>query len=378
MDREFGMKAVLLGPHPRNGSISTINYFNFHASRLPSSLPDWELKPLCPGNMERACAGAARTGMTRWENFVLWPMRLTRVRGDLLHIIDQGLVWYSAFLGPGRRLVTVHDLIAYMTGKGLLDLNAIPPRRRLLLWECIRQIRNSNHIVSVSECTAGHLVSLLGIPASKITVVPNVVDNDLYPLSCDERIEARRRWFQDAEYVVIHLGKASAYKNRIGALRAFDQLYKTLREARMFLVHGSSTSEEAAFLSDCGSRGAIQFLPPIARSELREFYGAADVLIFPSLYEGFGWPPLEAMACGCPVVCTTRGSLKEVVGDAALTVEDPYDHSSLAGALRVALMDAAAARDLRTRGFARVKNFAPENLLAQMADVYRMTCGSMR
>ena len=370
------MKAVLLGPHPRNGSISSVNYFNFHASRLPSLLPGWEVGMERPGTAEPTGAGAGRTGTTRWENFVLWPVRLTKVRADLIHIVDHGLAWYGAFLGGGRRLVTVHDLIAYMTGKGLLDLTTIPRRRRLLVSECIRQIRNSDHIVSVSECTAGHLVSLLGIPASKITVVPNVLDTDLFPLTCDERIDARRRWFGDAEHVVIHVGKASSYKNRIGALRAFDKLHETLPSARMFLVHGSPNREEAAFFNECGSRDAIQFRPAISRSELREFYGAADALIFPSLYEGFGWPPLEAMACGCPVVCTTRGSLKEVVGDAAITVEDPHDHCSLAADLRTILTDTACARDLRARGLARAKRFGPEKLLDQMAEVYRTTCGT--
>lgn len=369
------MKAVLLGPHPHNGSISTTNYFDFYASRLPVWLPGWEVAAERPGKTEATCTEVISTGTTRWENYVLWPARLTKVHGDLLHIVDQGLAWYGRFLGRGRRLITVHDLIAYMSGTDLLNLSAVPLRRGLVISECVRQIQNSDHIVSVSECTAGHLVSLLGIPASKITVVPNVLDNDLYPLSCHARTAARRRWFGDAPYVVIHVGMASNYKNRIGALRAFDRLRKTLPDARMFLLQGPSTREEIAFVAESGSRDAIQFLPVLTRSQLREFYGAADVLIFPSLYEGFGWPPLEAMACGCPVVCTTRGSLKEVVGDAALTVRDPHDHSSLAAALHSILTGAASARDLRTRGFARAKIFAPEKLLGQMADVYRMTCG---
>jgi glycosyltransferase involved in cell wall biosynthesis len=363
------MKAVLLGPHPKNGSISTFNYFNFFATRLPPCLPDWELESKCPGG-----AGKASSSIARWENFVLWPFRLKQVRADLLHIMDQGLGWYSAFLGRGRRLVTVHDLISYMTGKGLLDLHTVPARRRFLMAESMRQIRHSDHIVCVSECTASHVVSLLDIPASKVSVIPNVLDNDLSPLPDAEKIAVRSKWFGDAAYVVIHVGKASSYKNRIGALRAFHQLHERLPEARMFLVHGEPTHEEAAFLQESGTRKAIQFLPAITRSELREFYGAADVLIFPSLYEGFGWPPLEAMACGCPVVCTTRGSLKEVVGDAALTFTDPHDHSSLAAALRMILRDEALARDLRTRGLRRAKMFAPDKLLSQMAEVYRLTC----
>jgi glycosyltransferase involved in cell wall biosynthesis len=297
------------------------------------------------------------------------------MQADLLHIVDQGLAWYGAFLRGGRRLITVHDLISYMTGRGLLDLSAVPYQRRFLISECIRHIRSSDHLVCSSECTAGHVVSLLGIPPSRITVVPLALDRDFSPLSDQERSAARAKWFHDAEYVVIQVGKPTSYKNRIGALRAFDKLYETLPSAQMFLVHGRPNPEEWTFLGECASRNAIHFLPMITRAELREFYGAADVLIFPSLYEGFGWPPLEAMACGCPVVCTTRGSLKEVVGDAALTVEDPHDHASLAVNLRDALRDRSLALDLKTRGYDRVKLFAPEKVLGQMAAVYRGVLG---
>jgi len=369
------MRAVILGPHPLNGTISTTNYFNFYASRLPASLPGWQVEAGCPGNMERKDSGNVGRAIIRYENFISWPIRLRGIRADLVHISDQGLAWYVPFLKRTRRLTTVHDLIAYMTMKGLLQFGESTARRRMLVSECVRHIKTSDHIVSSSECTAGHLVSLLDIPASRITVVPCMLESDLSPLSPEERRSARTRWFGNAEYVVIHVGKATSYKNRIGALRAFDQLQRGLPTAQMFLVHGSPNQEEAAFLRACEKRDSIHFLPPITRSELRQFYGAADVLIFPSLYEGFGWPPLEAMACGCPVVCTTRGSLKEVVADCAFTVEDPHDHSSLANAMRIILLEAASARDFQTRGLKRVKLFAPDEILGQMAQVYRSTCG---
>ena len=364
------MKAVILGPHPRNGSMSTSSYFDFYASRLPKWLPATRLSSAKPGDGRTADAEGVRT---RWENFVAWPMRLTTVDADLIHVVDQGLAWYFRFTRAGRRLITVHDLIAHMAVSQLLDVRAAPRRRYPLIAECIRQIRRADHIVSVSECTADHLVALLEIPAKKITVVPNVIEHDLGPLSASQRVLARRRWFGDAECVIIHVGKATSYKNRIGALRAFEVLLRKVPQARMFLVHGAPTSEEGAFIDESGIRSKVQFLPPVTREELREFYGAADVLVFPSLYEGFGWPPLEAMACGCPVVCTTRGSLGEVVADAAMTVSDPHDHAGVAEALHAVLVDESTVRDLKIRGFKRVKDFAPEVMLARMADVYRST-----
>lgn len=368
------MNAVILGPHPGSGSFSISNYFNFYNSELPTCLEGWSVIGDCPGGISAASNENRSYGMakTRLENFVHWPLHLSRIEGDVIHVVDQGLAWYAAFLKGGRRLITVHDLIAYMTWKGVFNCGFIPPRKQLLLWQCVRQLKRADHLISVSNCTAGHLVSFLGIRAARISVIPNVLEKTFSPLSSLEKEAARSQLFENSEYVIIHVGKPSAYKNRIGALRAFDCLHRHLPSARMYLVHGSPNKEERGFLAECKSKGAIRFLPPVARTELRRFYGAADVLIFPSLYEGFGWPPLEAMACGCPVVCTTRGSLKEVVGDAALTTENPYDYDALAEAARSILRETTAASDLRRRGIKRAKQFAPSTILPQMAEVYRM------
>src|SRR5438105_2307116 len=113
------MRALLLGPHPQDGSFSILNYFHFYQSQLPNALPDWSIASESPGR----CNGGnhkvrSYTRMrTRWENFVEWPLYLTRVRTDLIHVVDQGLAWYGTFLQKGKRMITVHDLISYMTWK---------------------------------------------------------------------------------------------------------------------------------------------------------------------------------------------------------------------------------------------------------------------
>jgi glycosyltransferase involved in cell wall biosynthesis len=107
------------------------------------------------------------------------------------------------------------------------------------------------------------------------------------------------------------------------------------------------------------------------REQIRDLYCAADVLIFPSLYEGFGWPPLEAMACDCPVVSSSCGSLRDVVGLGGLVIDDPHDYDAIADAARQILTDTALRRELVAKGRENTLRFAKNAVFPQLAEVYR-------
>jgi glycosyltransferase involved in cell wall biosynthesis len=305
-----------------------------------------------------------------WQNYAEWPLELLQTQADVVHIVDQGLLWYGKFLRSGRRLGTVHDLIRFLP-KEQLPFAPVSLRADRISRECIRQLGMLDHIISVSRFTADCLVREMQTPASRITVIPNHVDSRFAPPLEEERSQNRRKWFGEAEYAVIHVGRPLQYKNRSGAIRAFALLRERLPGARMFLINGASTEEERKIIGNGSERGAYRFIPAVGDDELKEIYGAADVLVFPSYYEGFGWPPAEAMACGCPVVSSTRASLREVVGDAALTVEDPDDHERIAALLYEVLSDSATSSQLREKGLERALLFAPEKALKAVAAVYR-------
>ena len=371
---QFYTDAMLLGPHAGSSSHSIRNYFDFCRQYLPPALPGWHVGALSPGDIG-SFDDPSQIPVTRrrawWQTYVEWPVRLNAQRAHLFHFVDQGLTWYAAFVSQARRVATIHDLIGYLTCSGNLSFGQPPGRRKLLIRECAHQIQRMDHLIGASQYTADCLIRYLEIPAKRITVVQHHADDSFHPLAAAERTRARERWFGSAEYAIIHVGQAVEYKNRIGVLKTFDWLHAEFPQARLFMVHGPPHPDEASFLAQSPCGKSVTFLPVLTRSQLREFYGAADALVFPSLYEGFGWPPLEAMACGCPVVSSTRAALREVVGDAALTVDDPHDHRAFAAALRSILRDPCTGRDLRERGFRRVESFRPSIALERIAEVYR-------
>jgi glycosyltransferase involved in cell wall biosynthesis len=368
------MTYCILGTHPANRSYSVVKYFNFYRSNLPGFLGS-PIMAKCPGGTlppDDTLPFAPRARIW-WENYVEWPLTLLSQRSDLTHFADHGLLWSAPFLRGGRRLATVHDLINYMSVRGTLSLASAPAKQRPVALASIRQIAHLDHIVSVSQSTADCIVSQLGIPANRITMIPNHVDTAFMPAASPaERDVFRARWFGAAPQAVIHVGQPTRYKNRIGAIQAFALLRKRMPEAQLFLVSGPATSDERKLIAEAGYGAFVTYIPATSLAGLREIYSAADALVFPSLYEGFGWPPLEAMACGCPVVSSTRGSLREVLGDAALTTDDPFDNEFIASALVEILSDPAAAQQLRAAGTARAQLFSPEKSLAAMANVYRM------
>lgn len=366
-------RAVLLGPHPGAGCTSISNYYELCRSGLPAVLKDWSVVSCSPGSNHSPFASAAPTRSSRqrlwFEYYAGFPWHLMSLRADLFHVVDQTLAWYSMFLRGGRLLVTVHDLIAYLAMKGEFQWHSRSLHRVPLLWESARAVVRADHLVCISSHTADLVMTRLGVPAARISVVYNAVDPAFSPLTPQERAAARRELFGEVEYVVIHVGQPVAHKNRIGVLKMFEHVASSLKSAHLFMVH-SATNVELDFIRQAALGDRVTFVPPLSRSALRQFYGAADVFVFPSLYEGFGVPPLEAMACGCAVVATAVGSLPEIIGDAGFLVQDPRDYSTLGGKVVEILRSPYIGQELVVKGLERAAAFRPGQCIAGLGEVY--------
>ena len=267
----------------------------------------------------------------------------------------------APLIGGLPTVVTVHDLVPILR----------PEYRRTALQRLYtalvtRGLRSAAAIVTDSAASAGDLRDRLRIPASRIRVIPLGVDSSFRPLATsEERAEAAaaRARFGLARPFVVYLGGFDRRKNVETLVGAFGRLKRERRIPHDLVLIGRQRPGDELFYDPrpdgarLGLGDSLRLLGALPDDEVRALYTQADAFVFPSRYEGFGLTPLEAMACGVPVVCSNRSSLPEVMGEAGLLF-DPDDESSLAETLGRVLLDAELRAELSGRGVERARSFS--------------------
>lgn len=293
-----------------------------------------------------------------WEQ-VLQPWTVRQAKIDLLYS--------PAYVGPLASacpsVITVHDLSFVYYPQNFRTLNRIYLRIFAQL-----SVHRARRIVAVSESTKRDLVECYRLSPEKVDVVYNGVDPSFQPLSF-EQVAAFRKEAGLPERFILFVGTLEPRKNVVGLLEA----YARLPEGRppLMLVGGKGWLYDEIFarVEGLGLSGEVRFVGYVAAEALPLWYNAADLFVYPSLYEGFGLPALEAMACGTPVVTSTVSSLPEVVGDAGLLV-DPSDVEGLAAVVAEVLRSAERREQMRVEGLARAKAFSWEKTALHTADSF--------
>jgi glycosyltransferase involved in cell wall biosynthesis len=268
--------------------------------------------------------------------------------------------------GRFRRVVTLHDAIAFEYPQGYPFLNNLLHRTYVPAT-----LGNVDAVATDSEHARGALVRYLGLRPERVPVVPLGVDGGRFrPVAPEQARAVAARYGLDGPFV-LYVGAYQARKNILALIDAFARVRRERPELRLALAGPSPWAYPALRerLEGLGS-AAVRALGYVADADLPSLYGAASVYVLPSLYEGFGIPVLEAMACGTPVVCSTASSLPEVAGDAALLV-DPHDRDAIAAALGRVVSEPGLAADLRRRGLARAGRFTWERTAAGYAALYQ-------
>lgn len=309
--------------------------------------------PTPPGeNFTYTPAGLSSEWFARLWHRARLPLPIERWTGPvgLLHAPDFTL---PPVRKGTRTLLTVHDLSFIRAPE-----TAVPGLRTYLNRVVPRSVQRADHILADSEATQQDLIDLYNTPAEKISVLYSGVDAQFKPV--DDAAELRRvrekYGVGDGPYI-FSVGTVQPRKNYGRLAEALHRLDRP--DLSLVIAGGKGWLDDPLYeqIEALGLRDRVIFTGFAADDELPALYSAARVFAFPSVYEGFGLPPLEAMACGVPVVSSDASSLPEVVGEAGLLV-DPLDVDALAGMLERALDDETLRADLRARGLARAARFS--------------------
>jgi glycosyltransferase involved in cell wall biosynthesis len=277
--------------------------------------------------------------------------------------------YYLMPYAPGvPSVVTCYDLIPLFYPHYFTALQRVIFRTAHIL--ALRTVRVT---LVISEATKNDLTRLFHVDPQRIVVTPLAAAVHFQPPSRAEIDRARHKYTLPDRYV-LYFGSNKPHKNVPRLVEAFAQSEIRDRGSETGLViagHWDERYPEAKQAAErLGLKDAVRFIGPVKDDELPALYGGAELFVFPSEYEGFGLPVLEAMACGALVVCSNRSSLPEVAGDAALLC-DPHDVRALARAIEQALADRNVRATLQQRGLARAAQFSWEQTAQRTLGVYR-------
>lgn len=290
--------------------------------------------------------GLCRKLALNLDRFVVTPLKLLGRKADIVHVVDPGNCVYLPLTRHRRSIVTVHDMIPYLAAAGRLEGFRPSPTGRLLMASILRRLAKADRIVCVSHATRRDLLALSEVEPSRVTVIHNAVFQPMSPASPEACLTFRAcHGIPLNAPLMLHVGR-NFYKNRPLVIEVFARVRAERPETRLVLV-GALEPPLAAQLGRLGIESAVHVLDHVPRAEMSALYTTAAVLLFPSLYEGFGFPVLEAQLCGTRVVCSTAGSLPEVASDGDIQVASG-DVEGFERAVLAALSEVRPAVPIRT------------------------------
>ncbi len=271
-------------------------------------------------------------------------------------------------MGPVRKIVTIHDL-AFLEHPE----TAVPALAAYLNKVVPRAVAVADAVAAVSHATKQALIAHYQTPPQKITVIPCGVGPQFQRVTDPARLEEIRRKFALVHPLVLCVGTQEPRKNHLGLIKAFYETQQRGGAPAMLVIAGGQGwmyEETKQLVLDLKLEDKVRFLGRVSEADLIALYSLADVFAFPSFFEGFGIPPLEAMSCGAPVVTSNTSSLPEVVGDAAILI-DPHNVQDIADALMRTISDSRLQEELRQKGYAQAQRYTWEQAARKMLEMYQ-------
>ncbi|MFQ5952631.1 MAG: glycosyltransferase family 4 protein [Candidatus Omnitrophota bacterium] len=299
-----------------------------------------------------------------WENMAL-PSAAVKDKIDLLHI--------PGFAGPRmkgkfKKVTTINDLIGMIYPQNLNRVSRFYWQR--WLPACAK---NSDAIIAISEHTKRDIVKLLGVPEEKIHVILLAADSKFYPIAEKESLEKVRQKYDLPHDFMLHLGTIEPRKNITGLVEAFaGYVLENDPDLHLVLAGKKDWGYEQVYqkLEKLNVSSWVKFIDYVDDADMSAIYNLAKFFVYPSFYEGFGLPVLEAMACGTAVICSNTSSLPEVVGDAAILI-DPNNIGELKEKIRELDTNASLRAELSERAIHQAGKFSWKKTAEQTLEVYK-------
>ena len=357
----IGIDATALPPRPVGAGNYIIHFTRALAQQTATEHPDSELVIFVQNARQSLLAiePSARVNVVSlpdqsplrrlaWEQMAL-PGLIRHYRLDLLH----SLHYTMPGLAPCPVIVTFHDMTFFL----FPHLHILP--KRIFFQNMIRfSARRAAALLAVSESTRQDSIRLLGLTPERITTTPLGVTSGFTPVRDRARLDVVCQKYRLPERFVLYVGLLEPRKNLPALLRAFGQISDRFPGHQLVLVGRQGWMVEQVFelVESLGLKERVCFTGYVESEDLPALYSLADVFVYPTFYEGFGLPVLEAMACGAPVITSRVSSLPEIAGDAGVLL-DPEDETQLAGALERLLRDPAERVQRAARGLELARAF---------------------
>jgi len=369
------MKVLLVGNYVNDGQESMQKFAEFMEQGL--SKAGHEVRLVRPPSIVGQLRSSGQ-GIGKWlgyaDKFGLFPplLRTAAKLVDVVHICDHGNSFYARHLKSIPKVITCHDLLAVRCARGEFPQNRISWTGRKLQTLIVKGLSQAQHVACASNATRSDVLRITGIREQRVSRVYNSLN---YPYSRMEQSEAksrlRRLSVDPAQPFLLHVGGNQWYKNRLGVLRIFSLLraMTTGRNLKLVMVGKPWTTEMRHVVAENGLTDVTAEMTAIPDEDLRALYSTAALMLFPSFQEGFGWPIVEAQACGCPVATSARSPMDEVGGDAAIYI-DPDSPASAAATLEHALGNLPNIRESSVRNAARFRS----GMIEEYLSLYEKVC----
>jgi len=367
---ERAVRVLIVGPYAPDGQVSIPAFVSTLMAGLAPLGHDVSSCSPNPTRFGKALKPMLGRRALFIDKFVLFPRALKRLASqyDLIHIAEHGYASYGRVVRDRPHVITCHDLIVAKAALGLIPNWPLSYPAKRYQHSILNNLRGSRHVVAVSGATRRDVIDLAGVPESRCSLVLNGFYRPSQRVSTGVEAELRNFGIPVGAPWFLHVGGNQENKNRKGLVEIFGALKKREQTKDHHLVMAGAQPGDPVLqaIRALDAPGDVHLVVRPTDRQIMMLYSSATALLYPSLYEGFGLPIIEAQACGCPVITTRGEPMMEVAGEAAIFI-DPGD---IEGSANDIAKSVETLGSLVSRGYVNATRFSAENMCQGYSEVY--------